>query len=107
MFRVLSRKLSQAERGDDTKLYKNLELKFSLFGDPLFDDEEQRWKETNERRHLIDICGESNIHSTYFLELAFDNIKHFSWQEDPTERVRDENDIGVSVWIQLHRPCSS
>jgi len=57
--------LSTAEKSDESILYQNLQLKFCLFGDPLFHIEETRLDSIQQTNSLRELCGTSNINSEY------------------------------------------
>ena len=107
MYRLLSNTLSEAERSDESLLYRNLQLKFFLFGDPLFDVEESRWLELSRRRELHSVVGESNINSQYMLDLEFQNIKHLVYKVDQDVTLRRDGEIFVTLLIQLDKPSGS
>lgn len=107
MYRLLSNTLSEAERSDESLLYRNLQLKFFLFGDPLFEVEESRWLELSRRRELHSVVGESNINSQYMLDLEFQNIKHLVYKVEQDVTLRREGEIFVTLLIQLDKPSGS
>ena len=72
--------MTATEKSEESILYRNLQLKFGLFGDPLFADEETRWLEINRRRTLESMAGISNINANYMLDLDFQNIKNLTYK---------------------------
>ena len=63
---MLKTKLKKPDYRDGTIFYRNMQLKFSLHGDPLFLDEESRVDEIDRRQELLDIVrGPSNLLASY------------------------------------------
>lgn len=108
MYSVINQhnKLAQTTNVDDSIRYRNMQLRFSICGDPLFKMEESRWLELNRRRELVDVVGRSNINAEYSLDIDFQNIKSFTWRRDQSGYVAPGN-IKVLFMVQLEKPCGS
>lgn len=92
-------------------MFRNCQLKFCLFGDPLFSEEESRWLQIEKRNELKNIVGgESNINAEYLLDLEFTNIKHLTYKVtnyDESRRVSlPPRDIFVTLLVQMDKPSS-
>ena len=93
-------------------MFRNCQLKFCLFGDPLFNEEESRWLQTERRNEFKSIVGgESNLNSEYLLDLDFTNISHLTYTVTNYDESRNIHlpagkEVFVTLLIQMNKPSN-
>ena len=126
----MSEKLSEVEKSDETILYKNASIKFTLHDDPLYPLEETRgWEIEQKARKVLQVreAGKKNQSKAepylnnpqYTIDLDFSNVKSLTYfveakksgKATGTPRTssisESEEMISLTCMIETYSPCPS